>query len=57
MGELEKESSAPFVKRGALGRMGEPVEIARLMAFVAGPDASYLTGTDILCDGGTMAAF
>jgi NAD(P)-dependent dehydrogenase (short-subunit alcohol dehydrogenase family) len=37
--------------------MGEPVEIARLMAFVAGPDASYLTGTDILCDGGTMAAF
>jgi NAD(P)-dependent dehydrogenase (short-subunit alcohol dehydrogenase family) len=57
MGELEKDSSAPFVKRGALGRMGEPVEIARLMAFVASPDASYLTGTDILCDGGTMAAF
>jgi 3-oxoacyl-[acyl-carrier protein] reductase len=48
MGELEEESSSVYVKQSALGRMGEPIEIARLMAFAASADASYLTGTDIL---------
>jgi NAD(P)-dependent dehydrogenase (short-subunit alcohol dehydrogenase family) len=31
-------------------------EIAELLAFVAGDRAGYLTGTDILVDGGARAA-
>ena len=41
---------------GALGRVGEPIEIARMMAFMVSDQASYLTGTDVLYDGGVIAA-
>lgn len=39
----------------ALGRYGQPAEIAAAVAFLAGPDASYVTGTGILVDGGANA--
>lgn len=35
-----------------LGRWAKPEEIARLIAMLAGDDASYLTGTTIVADGG-----
>jgi 3-oxoacyl-[acyl-carrier protein] reductase len=35
-----------------LGRWGRPEEIARMIALLAGDDASYLTGTTIVVDGG-----
>lgn len=56
MGELEGEEAAGFAKRGALGRVGDPVEIAHMMAFMVGDQASYLTGVDVLYDGGSVAA-
>jgi NAD(P)-dependent dehydrogenase (short-subunit alcohol dehydrogenase family) len=34
------------------GRPGTPGEIAEVVAFLTGPDARYITGTDILVDGG-----
>ncbi|HOM13531.1 MAG TPA: glucose 1-dehydrogenase [Rubrivivax sp.] len=37
-----------------LGRMAEPAEIGRLVAFLAGADASYLTATTVFADGGLM---
>jgi NAD(P)-dependent dehydrogenase (short-subunit alcohol dehydrogenase family) len=40
-----------------LGRLGEPAEIAEMIAFVLSPRASYLTGAEILVDGGELAAF
>jgi NAD(P)-dependent dehydrogenase (short-subunit alcohol dehydrogenase family) len=55
MGNIEVEGHAAAL-RGALGRLGEVDELAHLLAFCAGDKASYLTGTDILCDGGTIAA-
>ena len=56
MGRLEEQSgSAAMLESAALKRFGQPEEIAELLAFVASEKASYLTGTDILCDGGVVA--
>lgn len=35
-----------------LGRKGLPEDLARLVRFVVGPDASYITGESIHCNGG-----
>jgi len=35
-----------------LGRFGEPADIGRVAAFLAGPDARFVTGQVILVDGG-----
>jgi NAD(P)-dependent dehydrogenase (short-subunit alcohol dehydrogenase family) len=56
MGELEGDQAASSAENGALGRVGKPEEMAELLAFVSSDAASYLTGTDILCDGGAVAA-
>jgi glucose 1-dehydrogenase len=37
-----------------LGRLAQPAEIASLVAFLAGPGATYLTATTIFADGGIM---
>ena len=37
-----------------LGRMAQPEEIGRLVAFLAGDGASYVTATTIFADGGIM---
>lgn len=44
-----------FPKVLALGRIGQPSEIADAIAFAASDRASYITGTDIIVDGGWSA--
>ncbi|MBR0681433.1 3-oxoacyl-ACP reductase FabG [Roseomonas eburnea] len=39
----------------AVGRYGKPEEIANVVAFLAGPGAAFVTGADILADGGFTA--
>jgi 3-oxoacyl-[acyl-carrier protein] reductase len=39
----------------ALNRYGSPDEIAAMVAFVAGPEASYITGANLTVDGGMNA--
>jgi len=56
--ELNPETgeSAEYQKaRTALGRFGRPEEIAGAVAFLAGPDATYITGATLNVDGGMNA--
>jgi len=56
MGRLEEQSgSLAMLKTAALKRLGRPEEVAELLAFCASDKASYITGVDILCDGGVIA--
>jgi 2-hydroxycyclohexanecarboxyl-CoA dehydrogenase len=41
---------------GLLGRAAEPAEIASAIVFLAGPDASFITGQALAVDGGVTAA-
>jgi 3-oxoacyl-[acyl-carrier protein] reductase len=47
--------AAPQIANTALGRYGHVDEVAALVAFVAGPEAAYITGTNLTVDGGTNA--
>jgi 3-oxoacyl-[acyl-carrier protein] reductase len=48
--------SADYQKaRTSLGRFGRPEEIAGAVAFLAGPDATYITGATLNVDGGWNA--
>ncbi|MDR0481937.1 MAG: SDR family oxidoreductase [Cellulomonadaceae bacterium] len=57
MGNLEIASgSDKLTDIAALKRFGKPEEVGSLLAYVISEGPGYLTGVDIICDGGTMAA-
>jgi len=47
--------AAPQKAATALDRYGRVDEVAALVAFVAGPESSYITGANLTVDGGTNA--
>ena len=44
----------PLLANIPLGRMGQPDEVAAVASFLASDDASYITGTTIVVDGGLL---
>ena len=49
------EWAVPQKASTALNRYGNVDEVAALVAFVAGPESSYITGANLTVDGGTNA--
>jgi NAD(P)-dependent dehydrogenase (short-subunit alcohol dehydrogenase family) len=43
------------MKHQLVPREGQPADAANIVAFLASPAASFLTGADYLCDGGVLA--
>jgi 3-oxoacyl-[acyl-carrier protein] reductase len=50
--DLPEDAKAALIGQIALGRLGEPADIARAVAFLAGPAASYITGETLHVNGG-----
>ena len=49
---LSEEQHASLLTQIPLGRLGAPEDIAHAVAFLAGPTASYVTGTTLHVNGG-----
>jgi NAD(P)-dependent dehydrogenase (short-subunit alcohol dehydrogenase family) len=61
MGRLELDSESgtlmrAMVDNSGLRRLGTPEDIAAAVEFLLGPSASFITGTDLLVDGGVIGA-
>lgn len=50
--EGEEPAAAPFIP---LGRLAGPADMAGVVSFLASPDASYVTGQNIVVDGGFLS--
>lgn len=50
--DLPEDAREAMLGQIALGRLGEPADIARAVAFLAGPDATYITGETLHVNGG-----
>ena len=52
--EQQKARAAGAAARVPLGRQGTYEEVAKAVVFLAGPDASYITGAALVVDGGLL---
>jgi NAD(P)-dependent dehydrogenase (short-subunit alcohol dehydrogenase family) len=50
------DSMRSMIEMSATRRVGTPDDIAAAAEFLASPAASFITGTDLLVDGGVIAA-
>jgi 3alpha(or 20beta)-hydroxysteroid dehydrogenase len=50
-----EEFRTSYEKAIPMRRLGDPLEISRLVLFLASDDSSYSTGAEFICDGGLLA--
>jgi NAD(P)-dependent dehydrogenase (short-subunit alcohol dehydrogenase family) len=50
-----EEARAAMLSHYPLGRLASPQDVANAVLFLASPKASYITGTDLVIDGGLLA--
>lgn len=55
MNPADGPAASMFLPTVAMGRYGRPEEIAAGAVFLAGPEASYITGAILPIDGGYSA--
>lgn len=55
-GEMDEANMKAFEAMIPMGRMGEPDDIGRAVLFLAGELSSYMTGSQIVVDGGRLLA-
>jgi NAD(P)-dependent dehydrogenase (short-subunit alcohol dehydrogenase family) len=56
MGGYDPAATAEWAKNAIpVGRVGKPVEIGKLAAFLCSDDAQFIIGQTIVADGGTTA--
>lgn len=53
--EVAEERKAVLRERTALGRIGEPSDVAGAVSFLISDDASFITGSVLVVDGGATA--
>lgn len=54
-GNVDADTATNFLSRMPIPRFGEPIEVSRLVAFLASDDSSYSTGSEFLIDGGMIS--
>jgi acetoacetyl-CoA reductase len=55
--KVPEEIRAQIVAQVPVGRLGEPSEIARTVAFLTADDAGFITGANIPVNGGYFMSF
>lgn len=56
---VRKEINGPagkFIAMSPVGRVGTPQDVVTAVAFLASPESSFITGNDILVDGGVVSS-
>lgn len=53
---LDDLGDAAFTRRILLGRIGEPAEIGRVVRFLLSEEASYITASEFVVDGGNISS-
>jgi NAD(P)-dependent dehydrogenase (short-subunit alcohol dehydrogenase family) len=51
-----EQARQALVARQPMGRLGDPAEIAAAALYLASDDAAFITGTELVLDGGLLAA-
>jgi len=53
--EVAKEAKQSYIDKTPLGHFGEPIDIAYAALFLASEESKFITGTELIIDGGVMA--
>ena len=53
--EARESARQSMIKATPIGRLGKPDDIARGVLFLASDDAAFITGTELVIDGGVLA--